>query len=155
MADLILKYGSVVETNTAVKFNYSAPGIAANVLFAKSTAEAGIRKQATMIEAVAERNIDYIGGYISFIEEGKHVAQAKNAVFMVADTAEGVKQACEDWQGGFVKLYTLEDLSDMQAPYQGMLNDALLLDGWALLMEATTPVVVLKPKWWQFWKRNR
>lgn len=176
MSDLILKYGTLAETTSNVKFSYSAPGIAANVLFPKSTAGASAKNQAIMIKAVAQRNIDYIGRYISFIEEGKFVAQAKTALFMVANTAEGAKESCDRWQGGFIKLYSIDDLKQMQVPYQDMFVDALLLNGWALSYEkekeneaplpqpalapstantvAATVATAKKPKWWRFWKHR-
>ncbi len=98
---------------------YSGVGYGCNLTSTKS----GILEIADRIKAVANSNIEYLTKLQNYIKSGKCVGECKNSKFIVQDTCDRVRDACEKFQGGFIHFWTVDELESLKKPYYLMLKD--------------------------------
>lgn len=115
-----LNFGNIdTKWNVYFTLNYNAPGAGAMVTCPGDT----IMRIALSIKQTATGNIAYLQNYIDWIHQGMFVGKAKYSWFMAFPTAQQVIDACNAFQGGFVKMWTADEIIAMQTPYKMMLWD--------------------------------
>jgi len=132
VVEVRLNYGRLVLRDSYCDISYSAPGYGVDLV---NVHRSYLRDIAGQIESVARSNISYLDRYISFIDAGYSVCKCVEAEFMVQPTPEQCIEACETFQGGYVKHYTREDIESMKERYLKMLDDAETIKGYSEIVE--------------------
>jgi hypothetical protein len=109
----------MVEELYALKYN--AYGYGADLVALRLE---DLQRIANEIESIAKRNLEEIERYQNFMLQGYVVAECRKARYFVAKSLQEAKEGCEKFQGGFVRVYSYEDLEKQKIPFKLMLEDA-------------------------------
>ncbi|MEM3580842.1 MAG: carboxypeptidase regulatory-like domain-containing protein [Candidatus Bathyarchaeia archaeon] len=107
-SDRILCYGYIAKlSNGAYFITYTIPGYGCDLIVLDRTQ---LSKIASDIASQADSTYNFYMEKINYIQQGYCVAKCQNTDFMVQDTCDKAMLACELYQGGFIKYWTVDEI---------------------------------------------
>jgi hypothetical protein len=84
------------------------------------------------VETIVDAYVGYLGlakqmdEYISYVDKGWCIAECRSGAWIVQQTCEKAREACELWQNGFSRFVTRDELVSRKARYEETAQKTLL-----------------------------
>jgi len=125
-SEVRLNFGRLIVRDNVYDLYWQVPGYGVSV--AGVTLPVLYEAVATLVDAY----VGYLGlakqmdEYISYVDNGWCIAECRSGAWIVQQTCEKAREACELWQNGFSRFVTRDELVERKARYEETAQKTLL-----------------------------